>query len=136
MRHDRPRWIRVARVRARRFLSRFDRTAPIWLVWLPSWGVSLLAHGVVLVILATLVYVSGQPPREKPDLDSSIISLADKDFHSLVPADQSGDPFTETKTQELPSIALNTDASGLSQPRMMSRMDFTSSLPPRFTSKI
>jgi hypothetical protein len=121
--------MRVARVRARRFLARFDRAAPLWLVWLPSWGVSLLVHGVALVILATLVYVTGQPAREKSDFDSSIISLADRDFTSLVPADHSGDPFTETKAEQPPSISLTPADSGISQPTLASNSSAMSRMP-------
>ncbi len=124
MRHDRPRWFRVARVRARRFLARFDRTAPLWLVWLPSWGVSLLVHGVALVILATVVYVTNQPRREK-EFDSTIISLADQDFSTLVPSDQVGDPYTEATSEKSPSISLSPSDSGISQPTMAADRDFT-----------
>jgi Prenyltransferase and squalene oxidase repeat len=117
--------MRVARVRARRFLSRFDRTAPLWLVWLPSWGMSLLVHGLILVVLATMVYVSNRPPEEKIDFDSSIISLADKDFTSLVPADKSGDSFSGADPDQSPSISLSPSSSGISQPTVASNFNFS-----------
>jgi hypothetical protein len=117
--------MRVARVRARRFLSRFDRTAPLWLVWLPSWGTSILVHGVILIILATVVYVSNRPEREKYDFDTSIISLADRDFTSLVPSNQSGDPLTETKTDQTPSFSISPADSGISQPTLPSNFNFS-----------
>src|SRR4051794_10086304 len=102
MPHDRPRWRRVARVRFRRLVSRLDRAAPAWLTWLPSWGTSLLLHAVVLVILATVVFVHGAIKEERIDFDSSIISLADQDLTSMVAADRSGDPFTDLKSDQAP----------------------------------
>ncbi len=125
MRHDRPRWRRVARARLRRILSRIDRTAPLWLIWLPSWGTSLLLHAVILVVLATFVYVSGRKPKEGADFDSSIISLADQDVDSLVPADQSGDPFTDAKSDQTPSIAFDPTGTSTSQPQLVAGLTFT-----------
>ena len=124
MRHDRPRWIRVVRYRVRLVLSRFDRTAPLWLVWLPSWGTSLLVHGVALVILATTVLVANRVTDSRTDIDSRIISLADRDITSLVPADQSGDPFTEGSTDESPSLPVDGLGPGIGQPRLVAGLTF------------
>ena len=123
-----PRWRRVARVRLRRFLSRIDRSAPAWLVWLPSWGTSLLLHAVVLVILATFVYVTGRPPSERSDFDSSIISLADQDLTTLLPSDRSGDPFTDLKDDRTPSISLDPTGQSTGQPPLVASLTFSPSL--------
>ncbi len=128
MPHDRPRWRRVARVRIRRWLSRWDRLAPAWLIWLPSWGTSVLIHGVVLVVLATMALVGGSEREDRPDFDSTIVSLADVDFTSLAPADQAGDPFTDRKGDESPSLSLSPSDRGISQPALASGMSFGPSL--------
>ena len=125
MPHDRPRWIRVARVRLHRILSRFDRTAPLWLMWLPSWGASLLLHAVVLVVLALFVYVNGRRPDDRVDFDSRIISLADEDFTSLVPADRSGDPFNDAQSDQKPSISADPTGTSTSQPALVAGMSFS-----------
>ena len=127
MRHDRPRWIRLARSRLRRRLARWDRSAPAWLSWLPSWGTSLLLHGVALALLATFFYASGGP-REANDFDTSIISLADADFTSLVPADRSGDPFTDSKTDETPSISMDPSGQAIGQPKLVAGLAFSPNL--------
>jgi hypothetical protein len=46
----RPRWVRILWVRLRRGLGRLDRAAPAWLFWLPSWGTSLVIHGLALFV--------------------------------------------------------------------------------------
>jgi hypothetical protein len=125
MPHDRRRVLRVARVRLRRFLARLDRSAPLWLIWLPSWGTSLLIHGVVLVVLATFAYVANRNPDDRADFDSSIISLADQDFTSLVPADHSGDPFTDIQTDQTPSISLDPTGKSTGQPRLVASLTFS-----------
>ena len=106
MRHDRPRWMRVVRVRLHRLLARFDRDAPVWLAWLPSWGMSLLIHGVALVLLAIVALVSGRPTSGRADFDSSFVPMADRELTTLVPADHPGDPFTEASSDRAPSVSM------------------------------
>jgi hypothetical protein len=117
--------MRLARVRLRRLLSRFDRTAPAWLTWLPSWGTSVLIHSLLLVILATYFYATGRPRSDQNELETSIISLADQDFTSLVPAAQSGDPFTDVKTDETPSISMDPTGKTTGQPQMVAGLTFS-----------
>ncbi len=119
LRRDQSRWKRVLRVRLRRGLARFDRKAPRWIAWLPSWGTSLLIHAVVLVILATAFFVSGATSPRIDDFDSSIVSLADEDLQSLVAADRSGDPFSTLASDATPSLSIAaTDTSVSAQPRL------------------
>ncbi len=119
LRRDQARWRRVLRVRLRRTLARFDRRAPVWIGWLPSWGTSLLLHAVVLVILATAFFVSGASPRPTDDFDSAIVSLANEDVRSLIPADRSGDPFSTLRSDATPSLSLEaTNPSLTAQPRL------------------
>ena len=119
LRRDQPRWRRALRVRLRRALHRLDRRAPRWIVILPSWGTSVLIHAIVLVVLATAFFVSG-PDRPLPaDFDSTIVSLADEDVQSLVPADRSGDPFTSLPADAEPSLSLGpVDPSISARPRL------------------
>jgi hypothetical protein len=117
--------MRLARVRLHRLLSRLDRTAPAWLTWLPSWGTSVLIHALLLVILATYYYVSSRPPKDRGDLEGSIVSLADTDFTSLVPAAQSGDPFTDVKTDETPSISMDPTGKSTGQPSLVAGLAFS-----------
>ncbi len=124
MTHHRPRWKRVARVRFRRLLSRLDRLAPAWLTWLPSWGTSLLVHAVFLVILATVAYVSGEDREPRVDFDSAIVRLADEDFTSLSPANQSGDPFTDRQSDQQPSLSVEPSDRGTSQPKLAAGIKF------------
>jgi len=113
--HGLRRWL-IARARLRRL---FSRSAPAWLFsWLPSWGTSLVLHGVALMVLATFFYVSGSRDREKVDLDTSIISLADDGFDSLIPADQAGDPFTTDRTDRTPSLSMEPTDRGIAQPQL------------------
>jgi len=116
--------MRVARVRLRRLLHRFDRTAPGWLTWLPSWGTSLLIHGLLLIVLATYYYVSEQSSQNL-DLETSIISLADQDYSSLVPAAQSGDPFSNVQTEETPSISMDPTGTSIGQPETVTGLRYS-----------
>lgn len=115
--------MRLARVRLRRLLSRLDRTAPAWLSWLPSWGSSLLLHAVLLVVLATFYYATNRPP-DRADFDSQIVSMADQDFTSLVPAERSGDPFTDQQTEETPSISMDPTGKATGQPALVAGLTF------------
>ena len=49
MRLRRSRFRRVLRVRRRRLVAWADRRAGVWLAWVPSWGTSLLVHGLSFV---------------------------------------------------------------------------------------
>ena len=127
--------MRLARVRSRRFLSKLDRTAPAWLAWLPSWGTSLLIHGVLLVVLATFFYATGRPAGRN-DFDSAIVSLADQDFTSLVPAARSGDPFTDQQAEQTPSISMDPTGKATGQPNLVAGLAFapTMSRPDRLSA--
>ena len=118
LRRDQARWRRVLRVRLRRALARFDRRAPAWIAWLPSWGTSLLLHAVVLVILATVFFVAGDR-RPAEEFDSTITALNNEDLTTLVPSERSGDPFTDLQADAAPSLAVDAvDPSVTAQPRL------------------
>src|SRR6476646_1552202 len=94
---DRPRFVRVLRVRFRRLQSRLDRLAPALLLWVPSWGTSLLIHGVALLLLALYFYARAGGPHDR-EIRATIPSQLTEDVLSLVPSDHSGDPFTDRKS--------------------------------------
>src|SRR5436305_868575 len=52
MPQKRPRPVRILRVRWRRLLRHLERISPLLLAWLPSWGTSLLLHGLAILPLA------------------------------------------------------------------------------------
>ena len=136
LRRDQARWRRLLRVRLRRTLSRFDRRSPVWLGWLPSWGTSLLLHAVVLVILATAFFISERSPRERSEFDSAIISLANEDMQSLVPADQAGDPFSSLPSDATPSLSLGpTDARTVAQPLSTASFGPKLNMPDRLVAR-
>src|SRR4051812_24457997 len=106
MPHKRPRLARILRVRWRRFLRRAERVAPILLVWVPSWGTSLLLHGLALLLLALYFYVrSGEGPREGT-LRGTFANQLGEELTSLYDSDHAGDPFTNLKSPDPPSLSV------------------------------
>jgi len=59
----------------------------------PSWGVSVLLHGLLLLILAFFIR-AGRPAIETRAIESQLGSGESSDLTSLVEASQAGDPFT------------------------------------------
>ena len=58
MPQKRPRGLgRILRVHWRLLLRRLERISPMLLAWIPSWGTSLLVHGLAILLLALYVYV-------------------------------------------------------------------------------
>ena len=120
MRRDRPRFIRVAWVRQRRFLTWLDRRAGFWLLLIPSWGTSLMIHGVILLVLALYLFVQSGRNRDAV-IEARFATQLTEDLTSLTPSDHAGDPFTTIKTDEPPSLSIETpkpDESAISQPEL------------------
>src|SRR5262245_40819708 len=69
----------------------------------PSWGLSLLLHALLLLILALLIR-AGHGTEAKKDIQSAIAIPAIGDLSSLVEAEQAGDPFTKEQSPDPPSI--------------------------------
>ncbi|MHC5544701.1 prenyltransferase/squalene oxidase repeat-containing protein, partial [Singulisphaera rosea] len=112
MPHPRSRLRRILRVRFRRLMRRVDRIAPGILLWIPSWGTSLLIHGALLLLLALYVYAHSGGPREVV-IQSSLPSQLTEDLTSLIPSDHAGDPFTDLKSPEPPSLSIEPPPPGL-----------------------
>jgi hypothetical protein len=77
--------------------------------WLPSWGTSLLVHGIALLILA-LIYFGSSPDNKGsarfdgvlgPPTDSIVQG---EGLTSLAPAEVAGDPWTKQTSVEFPSL--------------------------------
>src|SRR5689334_21800310 len=74
----------------------------------PSWGLSVLLHAFLLVILAVMIRWSHQAGREM-SFHGTIVDTQLGEVTSLVDANQAGDPFTLTNTPDPPSIGLDSD---------------------------
>lgn len=105
MPHKRPRLLRILRIRFRRLVARLDRAAPALLLWVPSWGTSLLIHGVAILLLALYLYARSGGSREH-EFQGAIASQLTEDLTSLRPADRAGDPFTTSKNNDPPSLSI------------------------------
>jgi Squalene-hopene cyclase C-terminal domain/Prenyltransferase and squalene oxidase repeat len=107
MRHKRPRFLRIVRIRFRRFASRLERTMPAWALALAPWGTSLALHALGLLLLGIYFYVYvGRDSDHGLVIDTSFASQLTDDLTSLAKADQAGDPFTTLKTAQPPSLSL------------------------------
>ncbi|QEH36992.1 Pectic acid lyase [Aquisphaera giovannonii] len=84
---------------------RYDDTETVYSV--PSWGLSLMLHALLLLILALLIR-AGNGTSEKKEIKGAIAIPAIGDLSSLVEADRAGDPFTKEQTDDQPSIGLET----------------------------
>ncbi|MFO0952246.1 MAG: prenyltransferase/squalene oxidase repeat-containing protein [Isosphaeraceae bacterium] len=111
---------RVARVRIRRSVRWLDGRVAVMLPLIPSWGTSLLIHGVVLLILALYLYVQAGGKRG-PAFEGRFADQLKEDLTSLFPSDHAGDPFTDLKTDEPPSLSIEPprpDETAISQPEL------------------
>ncbi|MFO0891943.1 MAG: prenyltransferase/squalene oxidase repeat-containing protein [Isosphaeraceae bacterium] len=71
----------------------------------PSWGLSVLLHALLLLILALLIRVgsSASTPRQ---FESQLPATGLGDLTSLVESTRSGDPFTKEQGPDPPSLGL------------------------------
>jgi hypothetical protein len=114
-----PRFFRAILVRSRRILGRWERSDPAWLAWAPTWGASLLIHGVLTIVMAVLILVGSSNWGSKIAIETTLPKL-DQDVTSLVEADVSGDPFTRNQSDSPPSFSMDpvTDSTALNQPEL------------------
>lgn len=117
MRPKPPRIFRRARVAQRKLGFWLDRNAGEWHRQIPSWGLSLMFHGSIVLMLALYLYVHAG--RAQPQFEARFAGQLTEDLTSLTPSDHAGDPFTRLKTDEPPSLSLEPagpDEKAISQP--------------------
>src|SRR6478609_3384308 len=74
----------------------------------PSWGLSVLLHAFMLLLLAILIRSSGGLSTDRSfTADLAMPEIAD--LTSLVEADRAGDPFTNLDSPDPPSLGLKPD---------------------------
>ncbi len=71
----------------------------------PSWGLSVLFHGLFLLILALIIQF-GRNELSQPPIEGAMVDTQLGDVTSLVPANRAGDPFTLTDSPDPPSIGV------------------------------
>jgi hypothetical protein len=96
------------------FRRRWDRFwrgeyDPETLRTVPSWGLSVILHFLLLVILAVMIRWSHQSDAPGASFVGAIVDTQLGEVTSLVDATQAGDPFTLTNTPDPPSIGLDSD---------------------------
>ncbi len=98
--------MRIIRVRVRRLVARCDRRAAAILVWVPSWGTSILIHGAVILLLALYAYAFGGSRDRNSEIRGEFATQLTEDLTSLTESDHAGDPFTAVQRDEAPSLSL------------------------------
>ena len=130
MRRQRLRFLRVLRVQQRRLGGWVDRRAAVLFLFIPSWGTSLLLHGLLLLILALYLFVNAGRDRSVM-IEGHFARQLTEDLTSLTPADRAGDPFTKNQTDEPPSLSIEPprpDDQLISQPELPSLTKFAPDL--------
>ena len=92
--------------RIRRLLAPLDGQDyhPDTLRSVPSWGLSVLLHALLLLILAFLIHVHQRPETRPGSFDGQLLPGEIGDVTSLVEATRSGDPFTNEQSLDPPSL--------------------------------
>jgi len=73
---------------------------------IPSWGMSLLLHSVLLLLLAFIIRMRHTSEHGAPAVETAIIDTQLGDLTSLMDAKRSGDPFTLEDSKDPPSLGL------------------------------
>jgi len=83
--------------------------AAVALRWVPSWTLSVMVHGLLLLLLALLINAGRGNEKRPQEFRSSIEPSSLGDVTSLVVSDHAGDPFTQIKSLDPPSLGLDGD---------------------------
>jgi hypothetical protein len=75
----------------------------------PSWGLSVLLHALLILILAIMMRWSHRNDGPEAAFAGAIVDTQLGEVTSLVDAKQAGDPFTLTNSPDPPSIGLDPD---------------------------
>lgn len=112
----------ASRTRLRWQWRRIERALPESARRGMPWGTSLLAHALLLFVMAVFIRYVNHTEETELSISTSLGQLAD-DVTSLTPGDQAGDPFTTLQSDEPPSL-----------PRDLTKLDDTviavAELPP------
>jgi hypothetical protein len=93
----------------------------------PSWGMSVLLHALMLLLLAFVIQISRTAGRPEQSIQAGIVDTQLGDVTSLVDATRSGDPFTKNDSPDPPSLGLDPGDSDLKlvgQPEIASLAQF------------
>lgn len=71
----------------------------------PSWGVSVLLHALLLLLLALAIHIHRNGGKEH-QIQGGIVDTQLGDLTSLVAANRAGDPFTTNDSPDPPSMGL------------------------------
>src|SRR5438046_5286376 len=80
---------------------------------IPSWGLSVLLHALLLLILAFVIQLGRGAVRSEPSIQAAVVDTQLGELTSLVDANRSGDPFTTTDSADPPSLGLEPSDSQL-----------------------
>lgn len=122
-RSKRPKLWRRARILSRRGLARVERKPPAWVDELTPWGGSLLAHAVLLILVAILAFLAPPADDRLPGDPGFRADLADQlidDLTTLETLDEVGDPFTSLH-DETPSLPTELDPTLVNVPDLADR---------------
>jgi len=72
----------------------------------PSWGLSLLLHALLLLLLAFVIHFRNVIPRPERLIQPAVVDTQLGEVTSLTPANRSGDPFTLEDNPDPPSLGL------------------------------
>jgi Squalene-hopene cyclase C-terminal domain len=75
----------------------------------PSWGMSVLLHAFLLLLLALAIQIGRGADRENKIIQPAVVDTQLGDVVSLVPANRAGDPFTTNDSPDPPSQGLTAD---------------------------
>ena len=99
------RWFRLRRLL---FVRGIGRRLDTWHQWLPSWGTSLLVHGIALLLLA-LIYLGTSTQKDNgPKISGEFYptQVQGEGLIALAPAELAGDTLTNNeRSQEFPSFS-------------------------------
>jgi hypothetical protein len=92
----------------------------------PSWGMSVILHGFLLLLLAVIIQIQRNAHSERP-IQGGIVDTQLGDLTSLVEANRAGDPFTTNDSADPPSMGLESSDPQLKligQPQIASLTQF------------
>ena len=79
----------------------------------PSWGLSVLLHLVLLLILGLMVQFGRGSSRPEATIQAAVVDTQLGEVTSMVDAPRSGDPFTKADSPDPPSLGLDPADSSL-----------------------